>query len=84
MPITELRKPCVEITCDVCGMGDNSEYECCFHHGDIDQALTNVRSLNWRIVQDESGFTVTCESCVEAEEAERDLQERKRAGGKEL
>lgn len=75
--IRTLDKPCVEITCDECGVGDNAEYETCFHHGSERDAIACAEDQEWRVDRDDEGKVtrVTCSSCIESEREEAELAE---------
>lgn len=44
-------KPCVEVTCDGCGEGDNDDYGGSYHYGTVDEALSAVEDRDWKVIR---------------------------------
>lgn len=60
--IEQQQKPCWTITCDLCGQGDNSEYETHYHWDTREQAVENARDSDWLIGD---GNVTICLYCLE-------------------
>lgn len=52
MGITVEQHPCWLITCDICGDGDNSEYDGHYHHATEADARAAIRDIDWRELPD--------------------------------